>query len=519
VSCRSQGKPDGIDCRSSRDCGTRGQRGWTNALVCTVALLASGCGGSEVATCIPPGAHIPAVHNSNSAAAALAAPAAVDLYLDASESMKGFLTPQKSKGGTTYEKVTYEKVVNDLTAYAGQKSRIAFPFGDCVSALDPMERELPLRPIFYEQLSKVKPDICADINRSTRFDKLFDKIKERHASPHGGHDRLSIVVTDLFLDEGNRYLGGVPAALAPIQPILDSGLAVAVLGVKVPFRGNIYLPPRATQPGPARPARPPLQELTHVQVQDTLLTLYVLNIGRPEHIRHLLSYLESNSFRNELADGRSLTARGASQNVHFHLFTKRRFVEPAVAIAELSNAHVPIESAEVAFIRIQGEENPVKSFDLLEDTHPTVVVPPKWLEGTWPVDLKVTNRSWVFYPSGDCRESWEPIELPLQASYQDGAIRLQFDDESLKRIYPGMIHLSHIEATVRPAAQSQKPSWLRDWSISAAEAWQFDGKNPRFFPTLDLEQILETMEQAALKGVLESPEKVAAFNIAYRKKP
>jgi len=73
--------------------------------------------------------------------------------------------------------------------------------------------------------------------------------------------------------------------------------------------------------------------------------------------------------------------------------------------------------------------------------------------------------------------------------------------------------------TVRPAAQSRKPSWLRDWSISAAEAWQFDGKNPRFFPTLDLEQILETMEQAALKGVPESPEKVAAFNIAYRKKP
>src|SRR5262249_38652537 len=139
----------------------------------------------------------------------------------------------------------------------------------------------------------------------------------------------------------------------------------------------------------------------------------------------------------ELADGRSLTARGASQNVHFHLFTKRRFVEPAVAIAELSNAHVPIEPAEVAFIRIQGEENPVKSFDLLEDTHPTVVVPPKWLEGTWPIDLNVTNRSWVFYPSGVCRESWEPIELPLQASYQDGAIRLQFDDESLKRIYPG----------------------------------------------------------------------------------
>src|SRR5262249_29069527 len=177
---------------------------------------------------------------------------------------------------------------------------------------------------------------------------------------------------------------------------------------------------------PARPTRLPLQELTHVQVQDTLLTMYVLTIGRPEHIRHLLSYLESNSFRNELADGRSLTTRGASQNVHFHLFTKRRLVEPAVAIAGFSNAHGPTEPAEIAFIR--GEKNAVKSFDLLENTPPTVVVPPKWLEGTWPVDVNVTKRS------------------------------------------------------------------------------------------LDLEQILETIEQAALKGMPESPEKVAAFNIAYRKK-
>jgi hypothetical protein len=246
----------------------------------------------------------------------------------------------------------------------------------------------------------------------------------------------------------------------------------------------------------------------------------LLTIGRPEHIRHLLSHLENNSFRNEIADGRSLTARGASQNVHFHLFTKRRFSEPAVAVAELSHEHGPIKPAEVAFIRIQGEEKSIRSFDLLEDTHPTAVVPPKWLEGTWPVEIKVMPpKSWVFYLRGDCRDSWERIELPLQASYQGGAIRLQFDDKSLRLIYPGMIHLTHVEAMMPGTNQSQKPSWLREWSITDTDAWQLGGKNPRFFPTLDLEQVLETMERAALKNPPESPEKIAAFNITYRKKP
>jgi hypothetical protein len=487
------------------------KRDWRRAAACASALLASGCGGSDVATCIPPDAKTPAaaLASNHSATTGHGAPVAVDLYLDASESMKGFLTPPKSKEG-----MNYEKVVNDLTGYAGQRSRIAFAFGACVSELNPMERDLPLRPIFYEQLHKLKPVDCVDINKSTRFNVLLNKIKERNAGPQDVRGRLSIVVTDLFLDEVSRYLGGVPEALAQIQPIMDSGAAIAVLGVKVPFKGSIYLPPRTTQQGPpARPSQQPPPRTT----QDTFLTLYVLAVGQPDHVRHLLSHLESSSFKGEVGDGRRVAASAAGENFHFHLFTKRRLAEPAVAISELSDEHGAVEPAGVGFIR--GEVKPVSSLDLLEGAHPIAVAKPKWVEGTWPVDLILTTRTWLFYPRGSCERSWEALKgFPLEARQQDRAIQLRFNEESLAQIHSGMIHLSHVEAVMQREAQPKPPKWLRDWSISAEGAWRLDGKNQAFFPTLELEQIMETMERAALKNAPES-EKVAAFNIAYRKKP
>jgi hypothetical protein len=167
--------------------------------------------------------------------------------------MEGFPSAKLKEAG-----MSYRKVVNDLTtyagsAYAGQKSWRAFAFGACVSELDSMERDLPLRPNFYQELHKVKQVDCDDINKSTRFDVLFDKIRERHTSPHGSRDRLSIVVTDLFLDEGSRILGGVSAALAPIQPILDSGLAVACSGSR--FRSQARSISRPAQPNRDRRAR------------------------------------------------------------------------------------------------------------------------------------------------------------------------------------------------------------------------------------------------------------------------
>jgi hypothetical protein len=497
------------------------------AFACGLALLTYGCGSVDVINCLPadPGLQLPAGSNIDPAP-----PAFVDLYLDASTSMLGFLpeevnaTPHqvsKQKQPRMEAQITYETVLDAIRRFTQEsspdhsKDRRVFAFGGSVCDITTQDYGLWLKSAFYKSSPSRNCDNA--LSSRTELGRVLEKVKTEQLSfsesPKEGH--LSVIVTDLFFERG-LGIAAISQVLSPIDAMLKSGLAFAVLGLRVPFNNLLDINP------PVRNVPPWFYGY---------LPVYVLVVGQPERIRFFFSKLEP-SLKSEW--------KGAGYNpqmVQFHMFMRDRFQPRALTGPLIADDDRELPKARTPWVNgsAQSFELPAstKSVDLLQagQGSPDLVPAPAGpggtqVSGTWPTAMQVKARSWYFGDdtSQECRARWtgfagkEPLkgEMATDKGLQKlNAVHISGFDSPL--IISDVTYLTNVEMIAR--MDSHLPAWWKqDWSIEP-EKVQPANLEAKQFPTVNLESVLKALEQFALKsaGGSSSEQSVGKANIAFRK--
>jgi hypothetical protein len=162
------------------------------AFACGLALLTCGCGSVDVIDCLPadPGLQLPAASNSEPAP-----PAFVDLYLDASTSMLGFLPEEvnaaphqvsKQKQPRMEAQITYETVLDAIRRFTQEsspdpsKDRRVFAFGGSVCDITTQDYGLWLKSAFYKSTPSRNCDNA--LSSRTELGRVLEKVKTEQLS-------------------------------------------------------------------------------------------------------------------------------------------------------------------------------------------------------------------------------------------------------------------------------------------------------------------------------------------------
>lgn len=197
-------------------------------------------------------------------------PGDLNVYVDASGGMRGYAsagTPN-ALGNLMSLSLNFTKSSNYAPSAPGTTR--FFRFGDY--RFDPKSPEAPALVETAEQLARP----AAFNEENTRLADVLRWIEHRHDKAGDGADPLSIVVTDLMLDDReavDAFEASVGGALRNLM--IDEKLSVGLLAVRVPFDGNVFVGDAALRA--AVPDRP----------------LIILMIGDPFQVRAFYDYLDT----------------------------------------------------------------------------------------------------------------------------------------------------------------------------------------------------------------------------------
>jgi hypothetical protein len=480
-------------------------------IVCGIAFGVASCAPTvEVATCIPDDAKREEASGAAAAARVSSSPTSVDLYLDASGSMRGFV--QEKKAGA----LTFTALLGDLYTFQDQggHDKGLFAFGACVVDVTGQIKEKDAyAPEFYRAaywdalFRKKKPPECPATGfiQTSQLDLALERIKDRHAVSGDGRSsgRLSVVVTDLFLT-GDGKTGELSRALKPIETILQSGSAVGVLGVRVPFRGK---------PDPWEK-----EEAYRDKDYAGRMAAYVLMIGHSNHIEQLRSYLAGASLNKEVSTG----GWDGAGELHFHLFTRNRFA----AIVDASALHREdggvLATSPAPLVDVAQPLAVLRSINLQSGARWGAKAEIPQLAGTWPMSLTASTETWSFdRKTAGCPMRWSKLPSLVQARAEGSVLKLAFETERLHRLTPRLTHFSRVDVATESDPEPHPPAWLAKWSISESRVRALAAAKPApdFVPTVNLQNILTEFERAALKPQTErSPvSPVGIVYLAYRR--
>ncbi|HYE51710.1 MAG TPA: hypothetical protein VEB20_19100 [Azospirillaceae bacterium] len=283
---------------------------------------------------------------------------------------------------------------------------------------------------------------------------------------------LTVVVTDLFLDDANLpTIGASPLAL-PLRKALDRKLAVGILGIRVPFSGTIYDLPGKTSSIRFKGERP----------------LFLLMVGPAERIRSMIAHV-----RRDLLDGRDDAMR-------FVMFAR-----PAAGVtldAAAAGRQGGAEELRRLPLRIEA---PPPAFRLPRGGAGSISVPigmPERMAPGMPGLVLHGERTVVHVtPEDDCR--WREVKLrtgDLVTLSEDGRSLVLFGAPDARRgLPPGLLHVA-VTLTAKPQADPELEAALAGWSVSTAEAPALAAKPPAFFPALNLARLATRLSEAASEG-------------------
>ncbi len=437
----------------------------TGCLVATLGL--GGCGTSDVpvpARCLPGGPPAAEVR-SDAAADALA------VYLDVSQSSTNF---GLGRGESAYRDFIAWLV--DLRSEFAEARSYGFA-----------ERIAEIRDDVFARAARGEANPCgAGCGfRESRLDDVLAAI----AAPES-RGSLAVVVTDLWLDN-SELIGSARLALQrPIRSILADGRAIGVLGVAVPYAGQVYDVPVAsgvsTIPAGRIERRP----------------VFVLVIGPPARVVALERRIAGEVF---------MSVGGAQR--HFSLFT------PAFAAGSVERRLAPrgpgVRRAYV--LAVDGANVPGFLIDRRvvdplvgdrEASGPALAVSIAGLGHAGapsPTTYDLTAETWTLAPpepSAACDPgAWYALDLglaPRQVADADGlAIGLDVSDPALLAIRPGEIVFMRYRVAIGSLqAGGRGGEWLGDWSFDAEDAPSLLSDPPALFPSLNLAEFGRILEIA-----------------------
>ena len=444
-----------------------------NALaLLSLAALVGACGDKEkpsvdpreeqetvaVKDCLPP----------NSAAAARAKSKEVvrakvlNVYIDGSQSMAGF------NAGATRDMRPLGDLIALINATAKSYDSLEyFAFGKNIKTLSADT---------FEEYGTPRPFNCKGSNCDNQESRLDTVLS---AAVDAGDQTLSLVITDLWLD--NKSFSGSPqvALGQPLRAALQNGLAIGVIGIMSPFEGAVYDIPEV---GTYRGAKE--------------LPLYVLAIGPEEDVSSL-----------QIAVSESASPSFSKQTMRYSLFSaEQNFpwfstgLKPVGAGAGLGRAlpngistltpqyHINLGTAAKQNGQL-GRTFPVKG---------------KLREGLiWKGKPAERTNVWRLVDAenlASCAPStWQAI-APLQKMWRPKPgfenATFSFGAKIGSQLRPDNVYYieTHFGSDV-PAVPNIDNQWMRDWALDTATAAEFVNGEPERFKTLNLSDLSLILEK------------------------
>lgn len=428
-----------------------------------------------MAACLPSGMGIIAPNETSAAAPipTVRAPA-ISIFLDVSGSMAGYVARARPSS------------VRPPTARPPGQARVpgsaAEPrtFNDLVQSLPQVGTTVADRIALFSFGSAIKPLALSDLGRATRPEffgeqdsRIQDALARMDALPA---DEIGLLVTDLFLT-GDEIFGGASAIRAPLARLLESGRAIALMGIRSGFAGTIYDIPfvRTYAAASERP-------------------FYLLASGPAQLLARLMRRIET-----ELLAPLSPPPDGQPR-YHAVLFT-----------------HTPLPGGPAALTvkpREQAQPLPPPPLDLPPDIAAirfpaaagaaSAEVPIATLGEPYallPDRFRIEQSLWLAPPRNSvaCPDRWvEARSFPAVfqlGTAANGAPMLTIGGPSLGQLTPNVFFLAR--ARIIGTGLSDAPvstAWVRAWNLETREAEAYVATRPQMFRTLNLREIVSMLE-------------------------
>ena len=409
------------------------------ALLMVGTIFMGGCGSSERLTIEMP------KEAGQSVAAEQTAPV-VDIYWDATESMRGYTVLQ----GGLYR--TLPDNMGDIATSMGETH--FFRFGEEVT---------PLEGRSYRSFSS--PDTYTEL--VTSFGRVIDQADPKH---------LSIVVTDLF--ESDADWSNVTQKLR--EKYFAQHLGVAVIGIKNPFQGDIYDVGMNAAKYSWNSGNDPQK----------FRPFYLFLMGPEQDIKAFLQRWQEH-----------FVSEAGVVEMQYAVFSENLGAEgvsfPELQVADSKNLYNN-ESLEIKDKRVREFGYDSSS----DETSLTLACKYRPMNGACLADMaKLAKVVQVF--SLEEGSKWENVaegsEAPrLEVGPVDGEgnyeVKLTFVPE--QHLVPEKVNFIH--AKIAPEARSLKlPPWVKDWNMANIDLdpGAFDGSR-----TANLQHILESLRDTMLNA-------------------
>lgn len=403
-----------------------------------VLIVSAGCGDDDEAVEIT----MPA--DAGSAMSAETEKTPVDVYWDATVSMQGYAMLSE---GNFYRTLPDE--LGDLTSSMGETK--FYRFGKEIQPLEGRDyRKFSDPSIYTETITAVQ--------------NVVEKADASH---------LSIVVTDLF--ESDADWSGVTKQLK--DKYFSQHLAVAIIGVKNPFKGDIfdvgldarkYSYDSGNDPKKYRP-------------------FYLFIMGPDEAVENFISRWQERQ-------------AGVSNEMQYLVFSENLTEQPQdfrqLKLDSSTNLYAD-DKLNIQDKRIQ--EYGVDSFG--DETSLTTTFNYTPATGSMPIDLNGLQTSTKVYSLED--GEWQPVdmsdsdmkaEITPAETQNNYTIKLTFTPE--KSLKPEKINFVHL--SVAPDSKAyQLPDWVKQWNMANIDVDpnQFDGSK-----TINFLHIAESLKESVLSS-------------------
>lgn len=413
----------------------------------------------------------------------------VDLYVDGSGSMIGFLQ------GADAERRPFQDLVTHLrSATMGEPGRGVTRryhlFGSTIKPLGDGGPDLLIRDATYRC---PEADRARCNNQESRLDLVLQRVA---AAPP---NTLSVIVSDLWLSARELEASGSVAVGAPASELLAAGSALGVLGVRAPYQGEIYdLPSGGSTSWSGDRA------------------LFVLLAGPVERVTAFRDNLERSGLRGfgakearfSLFTGQPIAGRAAGQlSLSGPALTQRTVVRfrsgpglPQAVLSARAAVRERIAPAATSRSAVRFTADPAQA------VRPGAV---------WRGESEGVTKVWRLQGKEPCRaDAWRPAaDLPGGWVADGGSARLELPAAELAgRLPKGGAYLLAGELR-RTGLHSPNPAnaWMREWSFNASSEQAVVQRPGPVFPTLNLAETAQILEAAADDAARRRPVALTGF--------
>lgn len=450
------------------------------SLVACAVLALQACGSepsgddgqveTAAATCLPANSSL-----ANSPAEQVKRASKLALYIDQSQSMSGFNQGASRSVRAIGDLLTL--IVDRASDYDEARFHV---FGKSIS-------EIPATEV--ASYGGTVPYNCRNCdNQESRLDAVLN------AALASGDDTVSLILTDLWLDNASLTSSPEIALGQPLRKALQNGISVGVIGVMAPFNGAVYDVPGV---GTYRGAKE--------------LPLYVLAIGPEEDIANFQITLRQ-SGGPAFAAGR----------MHYSLFSKepnnpnipgRLKAIGAGATNSLFNESPTLRQIDQYTLDIDVAKAQNGRLGKTVDLNGTL------RDGlVWRGELAEYTNAWRLNTDADlgaCGSStWTKLDgiKGLWELRPDGeSATFSFGEGIQRQLRPGNTYYleTHVGST-ELAVPNAANDWMRKWSLDETNAPQLVDEGATTFKTLNLGDLTTILENELRRAAAPS-RKAASF--------